>query len=457
MAIKNGRYKDKNGAVRHFETNENMVIVDDGQKTLKQKLSSLVESLSDLLKKFTAHETSKTAHVDIRGLIGEKADKSYVDRLSYVVGNKHFSSNDANDWNVTGVYGTNEETLNRPPNASWGVVTVQGASENLIQFYTPMNNNGNNNNRRGFLWARSKDNVGWSDWKQIATTDGEIQRLANNSIIQDFDTFTALNEIHRVDVNGGTTNFPDGADTFGAVINIGNASNTFQQVYYCSDGEVFTRGYRGWESPQWRVWRKVSYEDKTFINRNLNETNIDTQRGNYVAGVSVAENTGTVPFSGWNNIMQFDSKHFVTQLGVSTHASVSASSNGLAMRSRWASSEWGEWKYVALTNKAEVSLLNGWESTGNGASLTKIGSRVFCKVDMKNGAFTGSTILFSIPEGYRPKLAVNMLLPCIYDGASGVEFRNAVLEVSQIRIPTSGWTTIATGRTITIDYSWEVA
>lgn len=66
MAVKNGRYKDKQGAIRHFETNENMVVVDNGQKTLKQKLTSLVDNIANLGNKFTSHETSETAHTDIR-------------------------------------------------------------------------------------------------------------------------------------------------------------------------------------------------------------------------------------------------------------------------------------------------------------------------------------------------------------------------------------------------------
>lgn len=133
--------------------------------------------------------------------LSQKADKSYVDRLSYVLGNEHFSSNNVNDWNVTGVYGTNEETINRPPNASWGIVSVQGIGENLLQFYTPMNNNGQDNNRRGFFWARSKDNVAWSDWKEIATTDNA---LVTKGILENTDLATHYeNGIYLVRTDNG--------------------------------------------------------------------------------------------------------------------------------------------------------------------------------------------------------------------------------------------------------------
>lgn len=63
MAIKNGRYKDSNGNVRHFETNEYMVVVDDGQSTLKQKLSSLLGSISALWDKISLLSTDTDSKI----------------------------------------------------------------------------------------------------------------------------------------------------------------------------------------------------------------------------------------------------------------------------------------------------------------------------------------------------------------------------------------------------------
>lgn len=102
MSIKNGRYKDSKGVIRHFETNENMVVVDDGQKTLKQKLKEIkdrvftkndvglsnVDNTSDIDKPVstsvqevvaTLQQKDTQLQESVNSLTTTKSDKTYVD------------------------------------------------------------------------------------------------------------------------------------------------------------------------------------------------------------------------------------------------------------------------------------------------------------------------------------------------------------------------------------------
>lgn len=86
---------------------------------------------------------------------------------------------------------------------------------------------------------------------------------------------------------------------------------------------------------------------KAFENKNLNTTNIDTIRGNYVTGTSTGDNAtlGVRPFSGWNNIAQFDCSHFISQLGFGL------TGGKLAFRSRYSTDAYSKWKEIATTEK----------------------------------------------------------------------------------------------------------
>lgn len=324
MAIKNGRYKDKNGAVRHFETNENMVVVDGGQKTLKQKLSSLVESLSDLMNKLTGHETSKTAHEDIRAVVKTKADKTSLNELTTDRGYIRSKRVTDTSQRQNGIYTTWGDASGAPSGQVYGnyISTVGQDAKNIAELY---------------LSASSNDGV----W------------------------------------------------------------------------------YRGGIHANNPEWKKLLTSDDGFINRNLNTTNVDTQRGNYVAGVSVTDNTGTVPFTGWNNIMQFDSKHFVTQLSAGVSSTESAS-KGLAVRSKWLSNEnFSPWYEVALIERAGLTPLNGWTAVSADVetlnNITLNGSIVTVSALLTGGTLTTGTVIATLPNKFRPKKRTLVTALCCAD------------------------------------------
>lgn len=77
MPIKNGRYKDSKGDVRHLETNENMVVVDAGQKTLKQKLTEIASNIQDAV-------SQKVDALFVKDITGDKAQLQTVDKTNLV-------------------------------------------------------------------------------------------------------------------------------------------------------------------------------------------------------------------------------------------------------------------------------------------------------------------------------------------------------------------------------------
>lgn len=113
MPIKNGRYRDSKGNVRHLETNENMVIVDGGLKTLKQKLTEMVASIQELV-------SSKVDALFVKDITGDKAQLQTVDKTNLV--------NAINELKRTG--GSGGATLNvfKRTGGTWGVFTATQAT-----------------------------------------------------------------------------------------------------------------------------------------------------------------------------------------------------------------------------------------------------------------------------------------------------------------------------------------
>lgn len=159
MAIKNGRYKDKKGVIRHFETNENMVVTDDGQKTLKQKISEIVESITT---KISSHNTDGTAHADIRSTLALKSNKTYVD--TYTLMKKNAVSTFTSDID-SGMYYVNASTDGTFP-YNYGVLTVfdGGSSERTAIFMST------GNDRKTYV-NYFVIGSNWMGWKEIVTTD----------------------------------------------------------------------------------------------------------------------------------------------------------------------------------------------------------------------------------------------------------------------------------------------
>ena len=79
---------------------------------------------------------------------------------------------------------------------------------------------------------------------------------------------------------------------------------------------------------------------------NLNPFNIDDTRGNWIAGFANENMEGTFPHTAWQNIVQFDTCHFISQLSFDTNPS---SSKDLYLRNKWDNAEWQSWNKI-ITN-----------------------------------------------------------------------------------------------------------
>ena len=86
-----------------------------------------------------------------------------------------------------------------------------------------------------------------------------------------------------------------------------------------------------------------------FTNKSLNTVNIDTVTGyNYITAISESGH-GTVPTSGWINVMNFWSMHFVTQIAFTCLSSTTPTrSMRMWIRERYMNdtANWSEWKLV---------------------------------------------------------------------------------------------------------------
>ena len=64
---------------------------------------------------------------------------------------------------------------------------------------------------------------------------------------------------------------------------------------------------------------------------------------------------------------------------------------------------WYDWQQIATTNKTEILLLNGWSVYVGKLQAIKIGNLVTVpNVRIKGGVTTKGTVLFNLPNGYRP-------------------------------------------------------
>lgn len=87
------------------------------------------------------------------------------------------------------------------------------------------------------------------------------------------------------------------------------------------------------------IWNNSPHTDYFFKNYSLNTIDINNTRGNWVASISDTSH-GTVPYPGsWNNIIQFDGTHFLTQI-----ATRPGTPSGPKIRTKYTSNEnWSGW------------------------------------------------------------------------------------------------------------------
>lgn len=87
-----------------------------------------------------------------------------------------------------------------------------------------------------------------------------------------------------------------------------------------------------------------------FNTTSLNPFNIDFTSGNWIAGFSdTSSKYGTFPEAGWQNIIQFDTFHFVSQISITAHV-LNEIPATIHIRKKYDSSSRNEWsKWVKIT------------------------------------------------------------------------------------------------------------
>lgn len=136
MPIKNGRYKDSKGRVRHFETNENMVVVDDGKKTLKQKLTEILANIQEAV-------SSKVDAIFVKDITGDKTKLQTIDKTNLVNAINELKRTGGggsgvalNVFKRTG--GTWGEFIATEPTTTFDVPNFDGATKVLDVYYLGM-------------------------------------------------------------------------------------------------------------------------------------------------------------------------------------------------------------------------------------------------------------------------------------------------------------------------------
>ena len=146
--------------------------------------------------------------------------------------------------------------------------------------------------------------------------------------------------------------------------------------------------------------------DYTFRNYGLNSLNIDEKTNeNYVVGIS-GDGYGTRPVSGWTNIINFCTYHFITQLCIPIHPNKDA--DCMYIRTRWANdTTWGEWRKSANDNsvvhKSGYETISGIKNfndvvLGEQSGVIRIGNNgegaLFCNLYYDGGIYNNLQLFY---------------------------------------------------------------
>lgn len=310
-------------------------------------------------------------------------------------------------------------TLNNPvdppDNSTEGVWTLEVNMRDgsaIYQQATCLHSNlGNSCN----VYIRYRTRDIWSTWHKIATTDTKMLP-AGGSVLTNRKNgkFKCMNA-----TDAPTTGTQDAWYIYDFTFHV---EDTELNTGY---GRVIASGYVNGKHSMfynilnngvWIGWKEIPSTDTTnalnntiqdlfkkgLYNRGLNNLNIDVERGNWVAGVSIPDNTGTRPFDAWTNVMQFECDHFITQFGAEANATSSACRR-LAFRNRWeGSSTFSDWRELAVTETGTGTMVNGFTPSVSGqddVKVTRVGNVVTITGKVTNaGQVVAGTTMFNVPS-----------------------------------------------------------
>lgn len=472
MPIKNGRYKDSRGNVRHFETNENMVVVDSGQKTLKQKLTEILATIQEAV-------SSKVDALFVKDITGDKTQLQTVDKTNLV--------NAINELKRTGGGGSGA-TLNvfKRTGGTWGEFTATTATttfdvagfngiEKCLDVYykglplipeKDFTVNSTGSVTLGFT-LEAGESVDYCmsdvsfDYNELANkpnldlkadklyVDGEFTKSLKivNAVDSDFNNYTTIG-IYRITNNNQANKPPFERVQYGIleVIPIPSSNAIKQIAYDLADNKIWHRS-KASLNEAWSEWKQVVTTDATTAL----ETKIDGLSQHFYWGFSSVNSSFTqeTPIDDIVSNMK-DNSRLVAELskdvGIYPHSNgqlviertnayrVTLYFYAYRVQQRVYRAEWithvtpkfSGWVELAQTmTTTDIALLNGWtcnsafpnvivQKSGNMATITGL---------IQSGTKTSGTTLFNIPSGYRPTQGVKILqVAYTSNGISDQEF-----------------------------------
>lgn len=405
MAIKNGRYKDKNGNIRHFETNENMVVVDNGQRTLKQKFMSLLEGVSELTSKVTVLESDKVDKTQIKNSLAEVEVGNVLDASQGKVLNDSFKSLrratfeqgfgdtlvdlgvNVDLFSLGNVRGVCQSTTNHPTehNGGYGFVESKYLDQNwsevhFTSFHT----------RKTYI--NFKSGAVWQGWQEVGT---KKVYSGFGDVKQDFSQNTPFTTVESAMADNSiliaSTYLPDSTNSYpsasGNLIITKAVKNRTKIEYIAYTGEY----YFGYIDDGFMGWRQIATTDKCI--NYVNRTSVD---------LNTIINTGTEGYAHLctNTPGVYDGyfKDYKCEYGDIGCQEFTQYADGRSFKRYRFSSIWQPWQEMATTQTVYPQLLNGWERGANcNFSYTKIGNRIFVSGIIVNPSYSGNNTIAMLP------------------------------------------------------------
>lgn len=460
MPIKNGRYKDSKGIVRHFETNENMVVVDNGQKTLKQKLTEVLTNVQEAV-------SSKVDALFVKDITGDKSNLQTVDKTNLV--------NAINELKRTGGGGSGA-TLNvfQRTGGTWGSFTptepttnftienfnnIEQTVEVFFKGLTLVKDAQYTIGSDGSVTLSFELAVGEKVDYLISDVSFDYNELANKpnldlkadkSYVDDLNTKTGLLSNERGylnsktyqtdgDCNLLTTNgkynlyTPLNAPTSTAscrweVDVTSHSADYLVQYATCVYGADKGKSFFRIKEKVWSSWKQLAIEEiRSLSEIGLSDADMSaTDLGGNVSKIINAMGFWRT-FRGWlgethpnltasiiaNSSFTMGTGN-IFELEIQSSRDINCTNkvvvknnttNGL-VREQWGfyDNKWGGFREVALPTKSSITLLNGWlPHVGASAYVTRVGDIVSINMIIKSGTITDGTIVFKVPSDCIPK------------------------------------------------------
>lgn len=107
------------------------------------------------------------------------------------------------------------------------------------------------------------------------------------------------------------TNCPPTMGNWGGLINLGNISNTFQQIVFDGgDHNIYTRLFIGWSAQPWKPWQKLWHSGNHGANSGLDADTVDGKQADHFLLKSGGEMAGSIAFTDVSRYWLYTAKNW---------------------------------------------------------------------------------------------------------------------------------------------------